>query len=194
MGGVTGDRAALPRLLVSVRDPAAHAMPPGAGLLAHHVALTDLVRLSSAAAGPVAVDLDVVDGLAPDEAALVFLRERLRITIVVTRRPLLAARALAHGIHSLLHVHCLDSTGLEHAMAAHPGPPVGTAISPGPILAHLSPEQRGRLPGPVLAYGLIVDEAGAAAALAAGADAVVVPDARTGLSLRYGDEFSRPDG
>ena len=165
---------ALPTLLVSVRELAGHPAPAGAGLLVHHLGLTDLVRLSSAAAGPIAVDVDTVDGLAPDEAAIAFLRRRLGVAIVITRRPPLAARALEYGLTSLLHVHCLDSTGLEHAMAAHPGHPVGTAVSPGPILAHLSPIQRERLPRPVLAYGLIDGAGPRDAALAAGADSVVV--------------------
>jgi glycerol uptake operon antiterminator len=120
--------------------------------------------------------VDTVDGLAPDEAAIAFLRDRLGVAIVITRRPPLAARAVGHGLVSLLHVHCLDSTGLEHAMAAHPGAPVGTVVSPGPILPHLSPGQRARLPRPVVAYGLIAGPEGRDAALAAGADAVVVGD------------------
>jgi len=165
----------LPRLLLAAADLPRQPTPAGAGILLRRLTLIDLVRLSATASFPLALDVDTVEGLAPDEAAIAFLRERLLVSIVITRRPALAARAPAFGCLPLLHVHCLDSTGLEHALAAHPGPPVGTAISPGPVLAHLSAAHRSRLPRPLLAYGLMEGPADQDAALAAGADAVVLP-------------------
>jgi glycerol-3-phosphate responsive antiterminator len=172
---VGGVAVGLPRLLVPAAELPRRPPPGGAGILLRRLTLMDLVRLSAAAGVPLALDVDSVEGLAPDEAAVAFLRERLQVSVVITRRPALAARAWALGCLPLLHVHCLDSTGLEHAMAAHPGPPVGTAVSPGLILAHLSPAQRSRLPRPLLAYGLIERPADRDAAFAAGADAVVLP-------------------
>jgi glycerol-3-phosphate responsive antiterminator len=151
--------------------------PEIGGVLVHDVSLLDLVRLSAAAALPLAVDLDTVEGLAPDVAAVTFLADRLRLSIVITRRPALAARARELGCLALLHVHCLDSTGWERAMAGHPGPPVGTAVSPGLVLAHLGAGQRRSLPRPVLAYGLVRRPEEREAAFAAGADGLVVwPD------------------
>ncbi|HYW23255.1 MAG TPA: glycerol-3-phosphate responsive antiterminator [Terriglobales bacterium] len=164
----------LPRLLVAARDRSARPIPAGAGLLLHDLSLLDLVRLSARPAQTLAVDLDSIEGLAADEAAIEFLAARLGITVVITRRPGLAARAPDHGCLSLLHVHCLDSTGLDRALAAHPGAPVGTAVSPGLVLAHLSAAQRRRLHPPVLAYGLIRHREEREAAVAAGADGVVV--------------------
>jgi hypothetical protein len=78
------------------------------------------------------------------------------------------------GCLPLLRVSCLDSTGFERALAGHPGPPVGTAISPGLALAHLALAQRARLPRPLLAYGLVRRPEEAAAARGAGADSVVL--------------------
>jgi glycerol-3-phosphate responsive antiterminator len=159
---------------VSARDPGAVQLPAGAGLLLHDLNLLELVRLSARRGQSLAVDLDSVEGLAADEAAIDFVAARLGITVVITRRPGLAARALEHGCLPLLHVHCLDSTGLDRALAAHPGAPVGTAVSPGVVLAHLTPAERRLLPPPVLAYGLIRRRAERDAAVAAGAAGVVV--------------------
>jgi glycerol uptake operon antiterminator len=165
---------ALPAVLVAAGDRAAHDVPAGAGLLLHDLNLLDLVRLSAQPGQSLAVDVDSVEGLAADEAAIEFLAARLGVTVVITRRPGLAARAPEYGCLPLLHVHCLDSTGLDRALATHPGAPVGTALSPGLILAHLAPAERHRLPRPVLAYGLLRSRAERDAAVAAGAASVVV--------------------
>jgi glycerol uptake operon antiterminator len=161
-------------VLVSPGHHRTHAVPPGTGLLLHDLNLLDLVRLSARPGPPLVVDVDSVEGLAADEAAVEFLAARLGVAVVITRRPGLAARASEHGCLALLHVHCLDSTGLDRALATHPGPPVGTALSPGLMLAHLAPEERRLLPPPVLAYGLVRRPEERDAALAAGAASVVV--------------------
>jgi glycerol-3-phosphate responsive antiterminator len=164
----------LPRLLLASTGAHRRPDPEIGGVLLHDVGLLEVVRLSAAGPLPLAVDVDTVEGLAPDETAVAFLVERLRLPILVTRRPALAARARALGCLALLHVHGLDSTGWERAMAAHPGPPVGTAVSPGLILPHLDERQRAALPRPVLAYGLIRRPAERDAVFAAGADSLVV--------------------
>jgi len=166
----------LPQVLLSVRDK----LPPardGEGVLFHDLGLTELIRLSAAAKRPAAVDVDTVEGLSPDAAAITFLGDRLGIRTVITRRPGLALRAVELGCLALLHVHCLDSTGFERALESHPGPPVGTAVSPGVVLEHLEPEQRRRIPEPVLAYGLVRRLQDLDAALAAGAAAVMTTPA-----------------
>jgi glycerol-3-phosphate responsive antiterminator len=158
----------LPARLVPVRDNVRRLPGEGEGVLLHTTTLTDVIRL----------DLDGVEGLEPSEAAIAFAVERLGIRILLSRRPALMARAAALGCLGLLRVSCLDSTGLERALDGHPGPPVGTAISPGLVLAHLPPDQRARLPRPLLAYGLVRRPEEAEGAVAAGADAVVVDLAR----------------
>jgi glycerol uptake operon antiterminator len=171
VGWMTGE-GGLPRVLYSVRDR----LPPrgdGEGVLFHDLSLTDLIRLSSSAGRPAVVDVDSVEGLSPDAAALSFVADRLGIRTVITRRPALALRAAGLGCLALLHVHCLDSTGFERALEGHPGEPVGTALSPGVVLEHLAPGQRRSLPLPVVAYGLVRRREDIEAALAAGADAVM---------------------
>jgi glycerol-3-phosphate responsive antiterminator len=180
-GGAPNARLpALPSVLVSVSHQGAQDVPAGHGSLLHDVNLLDLVRLSARPGLSLAVDLDSVEGLAADEAAIEFLAARLGVTVVITRRPVLAARALEYGCLPLLHVHCLDSTGLDRALASHPGAPVGTAVSPGLILAHLAPAERRQLPPPVLAYGLLRRRYERDAAVAAGAAGVVVAAADEG--------------
>ena len=166
----------LPRVLYSVRDR----LPPrgdGEGVLFHDLSLTDLIRLSSTAGRRAVVDVDSVEGLSPDAAALSFVTDRLGIWTVITRRPALALRAVRLGCLALLHVHCLDSTGFERALEGHPGEPVGTAVSPGVVLEHLAPGQRRSLPLPVVAYGLVRRREEVEAALAAGAAAVMTTPA-----------------
>jgi glycerol uptake operon antiterminator len=170
----------LPRVLYSVRDR----LPPrsdGEGVLFHDLSLTDLIRLSSTAGRRAVVDVDSVEGLSPDAAALSFVTDRLGIWTVITRRPALALRAVQLGCLALLHIHCLDSTGFERALEGHPGEPVGTALSPGVVLEHLAPGQRRSLPLPVVAYGLVRRREEIEAALAAGA-AAVMTTAPAGLS------------
>ena len=170
---VTEERTGLPPVLVPVRQRLPAAQSPGQGLLFHDLSLTELIRLSAQAAQPQVVDVDTVEGLAADGAALAFLSERLGIRTVITRRPALAQRARELGVLALLKVHCLDSTGLERSLETHPGAGVGTALAPGLILAHLSGEERMMLPEPVLAYGLLRRPGEVKAAWAAGAAAVV---------------------
>jgi glycerol-3-phosphate responsive antiterminator len=164
----------LPPLLLSSHDPAIARAPRAAGLLLEHLGLLDLVRLSARPVLPLAVDVDSVEGLGADEAAIEFVAVRLGIGIVITKRPGLAAHAAGLGCTALLHVHGLDSTGLDRALAAHPGRPVGTAVSPGLVLAHLPDLQRLGLPPPVLAYGLVRRDEERREALAAGAACVVM--------------------
>jgi glycerol-3-phosphate responsive antiterminator len=164
---------ALPRVLLSVRDHLPRPLGQDEGLLFHDLSLTQLIHISAKSEHPAAVDLDSVEGLASDSAALTFLSQRLGIRTVITRRPALTLRALELGCLPLLRIHCLDSTGLERALEGHPGTPVGTAISPGLILAHLAERERQMLPQPVLAYGLMRREEEFNAAWGAGAASVV---------------------
>jgi glycerol-3-phosphate responsive antiterminator len=170
---VTAGHSALPSVLVPVRDRLPASLEQGDGILFHDLSLIELIHLSATVEQPTAVDLDTVEGLAADATALAFLVERLGIRIVITRRPALALRGRELGCQALLRVHCLDSTGLDRALDGHPGPPVGTAVSPGLILAHLALGERRRLPPPVLAYGLMRRQEDLDAAWAAGAAAVV---------------------
>jgi glycerol uptake operon antiterminator len=168
---------ALPRLLVALDR--SRSRPPslgsGAGVLLRQLDLAALVGMASVIELPMAVDLDAVEGLAADEAAVAFLMQRLGVWAVVSRRPAAVRAAAEAGGIGLLRVFALDSTGLERALDVHPRlPATGTAVSPGLVLPHLDPGERDRLPRPVLGYGLIRNRQEIGATLAAGADSLVV--------------------
>ena len=151
--------------------------PPSAleaGLLLRDTDLPALIHRASQEGPPLAVDIDTVSGLDADQVAVAFVIQRLGIDVILTRRPQLAAGAAALGGLGLLQVLGFDSTGLLHALVSHPRQPrVGTAMSPGLVLAHLLPEELGRLPRPILAYGLIHTPE-AARSILVRADSVVV--------------------
>jgi glycerol-3-phosphate responsive antiterminator len=173
------ERHALPYLptvfvVGSGRDPLAGLGDLEFGILLRDLDLMTLVGVAEAGPERIAVDLDGVDGLGADDAAARFVVKRLEIRIVMTRRPALAAFVAAAGGLGLVHIFAFDSTGLGHALESHPaGPRVGTVISPGPVLSHLTAADLERLPRPIVADGLI-DAPDRARRLLAIADSVVV--------------------
>jgi Glycerol-3-phosphate responsive antiterminator (mRNA-binding) len=173
---IESERIRLPVVYVAC-DGRSDWAPPSAleaGLLLRDTDLPALIHRASQDGPPLAVDIDTVSGLDADQVAVAFVIQRLGIDVVLTRRPQLAAGAAALGGLGLLQVLGFDSTGLLHALVSHPRQPhVGTAMSPGLVLAHLLPEELGRLPRPILAYGLIYTPE-AARSILLRADSVVV--------------------
>jgi glycerol-3-phosphate responsive antiterminator len=159
----------------------------GAGILVRDTDLATLVHAAGSAAPPHAVDLDSVAGLGSDDAAIDYVTGRLGIRIVLTRRPQLAARAAARGHLGLVHVFAYDSTGMSRSLEGHPRTRnVGSVLSPGLVIAHLSDSELRAIPRPLLAYGLIhdVDDARTCLALA---DAIAL---RPAAAARYSARLS----
>ncbi len=166
----------LPRLLVATdgTEPLELPSPLPEALLLRDLDLPTLVSVAMSARPPLAVDIDTVQGLNADTAAVRFVTGELGIGVVLTRRPAIAAAVADRGRLGLLHVFAFDSTGLDRSLEAHPRRDgVGTTISPGPVLAHLLPEDLERLPRPLVAYGLVAT-ADLVERLLSLADAVVV--------------------
>jgi len=166
----------LPRVLVADDGREPIGPPPGldAGILLRNTDLGALIDRTISPPTMVAVDMDTVRGLGTDDAAVEFLRHRLRIDVVLTRRPQTAAHFAALGGLALLDVLAFDSTGLARSLEGHPRcERVGTVISPGLVLAHMLASELEKLPRPVVAYGLISTVADAHAGLER-ADAVVL--------------------
>ena len=154
----SGPILSLPRLLVATDGREPLDLPEG---LSNATFLRDLdvatlAAIAGSARPPLGLDIDSVNGLNPDAAAVRFVMEELGIRVVLTRRPAIAARVAEAGGLALVHLFAFDSTGLSRSLDAHPGiAGAGTVISPGPVLAHLGEADVARLPRPVVAYGLI---------------------------------------
>ena len=166
----------LPRILVADNGHDGTSPPPGldAGILLRGTDLAAVIDCALSAPTPPAVDLDSVRGLGSDDAAVDFLRRRLSIQIMFTRRPQAASAFAALGGLAMLNVLAFDSTGLRRSLHSHPrGERVGTVISPGLVLHHMLPSELALLVRPLVAYGLIDTAADALATLAV-ADGIVV--------------------
>jgi glycerol-3-phosphate responsive antiterminator len=175
----------LPRILIAVTGHDATSPPPGldAGILLRNTDLAAVIDCALSAPTPPAVELDTVRGLGSDDAAVDFLRRRLSIDIVLTRRPQTASAFAALGGLALLNVLAFDSTGLRRSLHGHPrGERVGTVISPGLVLHHMLPSELALLVRPLVAYGLIDTAADALATLAVADGIVVRPAVAAGLA------------
>jgi glycerol-3-phosphate responsive antiterminator len=167
----------------SGREPLVWSGDLKTGILLRDLDLMTLVGAAEAASEDIALDLDSVDGLSADDAGARFVMRRLGIRIVMTRRPALAALVAEAGGLGLVRIFAFDSTGLKRALESHPARSgVGTVISPGPVLSHLTTGDLERLPRPIVAYGLI-DSLDRARQLLTIADSVVVaPEFVRGLA------------
>ena len=183
---------ARPRLpLVLVADDGRHSvdLSPGidAGVLLRDTDLAAVVGRSAAELLPLAVDIDSIRGLGTDDAAVDFLVDRLAIGIILTRRPMTDLHAADRGGLALLHVLAFDSTGLGRSLEAHPRTAgVGTVVSPGLVLSHMSAGELERLPRPILGYGLIVEPEDALACLRLADGIVLRPGAAVSLAEAVG--------
>lgn len=168
--------ARLPRVLVASAgvDTADLPAPLSGAVFARDLDLVTLISLAASPRPPIAVDIDAIQGLNPDAAAVRFVLDELAIRVVATHRPAIAAAVADRGGLALLHVFAFDSTGLARVLEARPhAAVVGTLVSPGPVLAHLLPADLERLPRPIVAYGLVATEA-LARTLLLRADAVIL--------------------
>ncbi len=175
MAGSARD-ARLPRVLVAtsahepVRPPPIHDV----GVLFRDVDLPALLTAAMTTDLPKAVDLDSVRGLRADDDAVAFVMERLGIRIVLTRRPQTAQRVAECGGLALLRTLAFDSTGVARTLDSLPRTiGIGAVVSPGLVLPHMLPSEVGRLPRPLLAYGLIMEPSDALACLEL-ADGIVI--------------------
>lgn len=167
---------ALPTVLVA--DDGRQAIEPvhglSCGLLLRDTDLSSVVARSATGSVPLAVDLDTVRGLQPDDAAVDFVIERLGITIVLSRRVGAAQRAAELGALGLVHVLAFDSTALARSLDGDAGMDgIGSVVSPGLVLVHMQRAEVDRLPRPLVGYGLISEPKDALACLRL-ADAVAL--------------------
>lgn len=194
--GTLPARRPLPRILVA--DDGRHPIEPAVeldhGLLLRDTDLSVVVARAASAPIQLAVDIDTVRGLGADEAAVEFIVRRLGIEIVLTRRSATALHAAELGGLALLHVLAFDSTGLHRSLDGHPRTAgVGTVVSPGLVLSHMSDGELASLSRPILGYGLMTEPDDIDGCLAIADGVVLRPDpARHYASMR--GIGARPEG
>lgn len=137
--------------------------------------LTMVGPLAAAARQGVAifVNLDGVEGLAADSAALAFLATDLGFSGVVSVKPHLLRDASRFRLRTIQRIHALDSTGLETGLNSIGLPaPYAIAIAPAVAIPQVMPTVRESTNAPVWGTGFISRAEQATAVLAAGASVV----------------------
>jgi len=119
------------------------------------------------------VNLDAVEGLAADSAALAFLATDLGFSGVLSVKPHLLRDASRFRLRTIQLIHALDSTGLETGLNSIGNPaPYAIAIAPAVAIPEVMQMIREGTNVPVWGTGFITTSEQAAAVLAAGADVV----------------------
>ena len=132
------------------------------------------------------VNLDAVEGLAADSAALAFVATDLGFSGVLSVKPHILKDASHFRLRTIQRIHALDSTGLETGLnSVGRPPPYAIAIAPAVAIPEVMPIIRESTNVPVWGTGFITTSEQAAAVLAAGAD--VVASAELGLWREFRD-------
>ena len=119
------------------------------------------------------VNLDAVEGLAGDSAALAFLATDLGFSGVLSVRPHLLRDASRFRLRTIQRIHALDSTGLETGLNSIGLPaPYAIAIAPAVAIPQVMATIRQSTNAAVWGTGFITTVEQANAVLAAGADVV----------------------
>jgi glycerol uptake operon antiterminator len=166
-------------MLPAIRDSSSlhHALDLGyRQLLLERGSLLAMVGALAAAARQgvaIFVNLDAVEGLAGDSAALAFLATDLGFSGVLSVRPHLLRDASRFRLRTIQRIHALDSTGLETGLSSIGQPaPYAIAIAPGVAIPQVMPTIRMSTNAPIWGTGFINTAEQANAVLAAGADVV----------------------
>ena len=137
--------------------------------------LAMLGPLASAAKQGIAifVNLDAVEGLAPDAAALAFLATDLGFSGVVSVKPHALRDASRFRLRTVQRIHAIDSTGLETGLSGIVSPaPYAIAIAPAVALPFVMPAIRAVTNVPVWGTGFVASIEQAVNVLTAGATVV----------------------
>ena len=137
--------------------------------------LAMLGPLASAARQGVAifVNLDAVEGLAPDSAALAFLASDLGFSGVGAVKSHALRDASRFRLRMIQRIHAIDSTGLQTGLSSIVSPsPYAIAIAPAVAIPQVMPAVRSITNAPVWGTGFITSVEQANAILAAGAQVV----------------------
>ncbi|HET9847430.1 MAG TPA: glycerol-3-phosphate responsive antiterminator [Candidatus Dormibacteraeota bacterium] len=166
-------------MLPAVRDGASlnHALDLGyRQVLLERGSLLALVGpLVSAARQGIAifVNLDGVEGLAPDTAALNFLATDLGFSGVISVKPHALRDASRFRLRTVQRIHAIDSTGLETGLSSIVSPvPYAIAVAPAVAVPQVISTVRAATAAPIWGTGFITSVGQASEVLAAGAAVV----------------------
>ena len=137
--------------------------------------LAMLGPLASAAHQGIAVfvNLDAVEGLAPDAAALAFLATDLRFAGVLSVKPHALRDASRFRLRVVQRIHAIDSTGLQTGLSSIVSPaPYAIAIAPAVAVPLVMPSIRALSQAPVWGTGFVTSAGQAREILEAGAAVV----------------------
>jgi len=119
------------------------------------------------------VNLDGVEGLAPDSAALAFVATDLGLSGVISVKPHVLKDAGRFRLRTIQRIHALDSTGLETGLRALASPaPQALAIAPALAIPHVVATVRAVTSVPLWGTGYVTTSEQAQRVLAAGAEVV----------------------
>src|SRR5438105_11610184 len=131
------------------------------------------------------VNLDAVEGLAADSAALAFVATDLGFSGVLSVKPHLLKDASRFRLRTIQRIHALDSTGLETGLNSVGRPaPYAIAIAPGVAIPEVMPTIRESTNVPVWGTGCITTSEQAAAVLGGGADVGASPELKVWRPFR----------
>lgn len=119
------------------------------------------------------VNLDGVEGLAPDSASLAFVATDLGLSGVISVKPHVLKEASRFRLRTIQRIHALDSTGLETGLRSLASPaPQALAIAPALALPHVAAVVRTVTSAPLWGTGYVTTSDQARQVLAAGAEVV----------------------
>jgi glycerol-3-phosphate responsive antiterminator len=119
------------------------------------------------------VNLDAVEGLAPDTAALAFLATDLGFSGVVSVKPHALRDASRLRLRTVQRIHAIDATGLETGLNSLISPaPYAVAIAPAVAVPQVMASIRAVTNAPIWGTGFITSAEQARTVLAAGAEVV----------------------
>lgn len=166
-------------LLPAIRDPAGFQLALELGyrqVILERGSLLGMVGALAAASRrgiAIFVNLDGVEGLALDSAALAFLATDLGFSGVVSVRPSILRDASRFRLRTVQRIHALDSTGFETGLRSIASPkPAAIAIAPALAVPQVMSSLRDATDASVWGTGFVTSVAHAQTVLDAGAEVV----------------------
>lgn len=166
------------RVIAATRDPAALKTAAASRAAAVFILAGDIIGIGAMVAAvreagkPVFVHMELIEGLAGDQAGVRFIAQRVRPDGIITTRSHLIGLARKEGLITIQRLFIVDSQAVATGIAAaSAGKPDAAEVLPG-VIPRAVAEMSARLDVPIIAGGLIRSTSEIDEALKAGAHAV----------------------